>query len=373
MKTRSSGVLMGLCLSFLMILIGRVYGQTVPQDEIRIKHSYFSDNRSIFYPESEGSTIPQTLISVSKGVTEAVSINAYYGVDGTSSATWRVDGVSGASSRVDTEYRHEGGFGLSYRSGLNQVSLSGGISREENYDSGFAALSLQREFFDRNTTLGISYAINRDQIESLKLADTRPFPRDADLNALTLSLAQVLTPKMAVQLNLFYAEQEGYLAHPENIVVFSDGSFGEEVHPESRIRRAIVGRLVRYFETRSALHANYRYYRDDWGIRSHTAGSEWYQYLGREWIARIGYRFYDQTAADFYEANPAPGGNNLQTIDGKLRGFTSHLYGLKLITTAWQIPWSFFKKTEIDFKVDRYHQSGDYRAFVIEAGLTGRF
>lgn len=365
--------LSGLCLILLLtLMIGQARAQLLPRDQVVVKHSYFSDNRSIFYPESGGNTTPQTIISVTKGVTEEVSMNAYYGVDAVSSATWRVDGVSGASPRVDTEYRHEGGFGVTLRSGVNQIGLSGGISRETNYDSDFAAVSFQREFFDRNTTLGFSYAINRDEIDTLKLADTRPFPREADLDAFTFSVAQVLSPKTLVQLNLFYAEQNGYLAHPENILIFPDGSFGEEIHPESRYRRAVVGRLVRYFETRSALHANYRYYSDTWGLTSHTVGSDWYQYFGRQWIGRIGYRFYDQAAADFYQANPT-GPAVFQTIDGKLRPFTSHLYGLKVITTAWKIPWSFIKETEVDLKVDRYQQSGGYRAFVIEAGLIGRF
>jgi len=356
----------------------QAYAQVIPRNQVVVKHSYFSDNRSIFFTESAGSSVPQTLISVTGGVTEEVTMNGYYRVDATSSATWHVDGVSGASPRVDLEYRYEGGFGLTYRVGVTQMVLSGGVSRENNYDSDFAALALQHEFFDRNTTLSISYAINRDEINTVKLADIRPFPRDASLDAITLSLAQVLSPRMVVQATLFYAKQEGYLAHPENILVFSDGTFGEEVHPESRSRRAVVGRLVRYFETRSALHAAYRYYRDDWGIRSHTLDSKWYQYFGRHWIGRIGYRFYEQSASDFYEdiydSSPARLNNtSFQTIDGKLRSFTSHLYGIKFITTAWQIPWSFFKETEIDLKFDRYQQSGGYRAYVIEAGLIGRF
>lgn len=359
-------------LLLLPLWSGWADAQTVVKDEVRVKHSYFSDNRSIFHPESDGVTVPQTLISVNKGLSETVSMNAYYGVDATTAATWRVDGVSGASARVDSEFRHEGGLGVTYRVDVTQVGLSVGVSRENNYDSDFAALSLQREFFDRNTTLGISYAVNRDQIDTLKLGDTRDFPRDVSLDAITLSIAQVLSPKMVVQANLFYAKQEGYLAHPENIVTFTDGSFGEEIHPESRSRRAIVGRLVRYFETRSALHADYRYYRDDWGITSHTIGSKWYQYFGRHWIGRLEYRIYDQSAADFYEENPSPA-TVFPTIDGKLRSFGSQLYGLKLITRAWQMPWSFFKETEMDLKFDRYTQDGGYKAYVIEAGLIGRF
>jgi hypothetical protein len=170
--------------------------------------------------------------------------------------------------------------------------------------------------------------------------------------------------------SLYFGRQQGYLAHPENIIVNTDGSFAEEVHPSERQRAAVVGRLIRYFETRSSLHTDYRYYRDTWGISSHTAGAEWYQYFGPYWIGRIGYRLYDQSAADFWDERPDPGAP-FKTIDGKLRPFTSNLYGLKVTTTRWHIPW--FDRTEFDAKVDRYTQSGGLNAVVVEVGMRAAF
>jgi hypothetical protein len=346
------------------------HAQQVPKTQLTIKHSYFADDQSLFYTESAGNTTPQTLITIKHGVTERVEVNAHYGVDAVSSATWRVDGVTGATPRTRQEYRHEGGLGASYTLGVNKFSVNGGVSREHNYDSNFATLSVQREFFDRNTTLGLAYTINRDSIDTLKIADTRPFPRDVSLDAVTFTAAQVLSPKLVAQTNVFWARQQGYLAHPENIVVNADGSFAEEVHPSERQRAAVVGRLIRYFETRSSLHTDYRYYRDTWGISSHTAGAEWYQYFGPYWIGRIGYRLYDQSAADFWDERPDPGAP-FKTIDGKLRPFTSNLYGLKVTTTRWHIPW--FDRTEFDAKVDRYTQSGGLKAVVVEVGMRAAF
>jgi hypothetical protein len=352
------------------IIVPTAHAQSVPQAQLVIKHSYFSDNQSIFYPNSEGSITPQTLVTVKQGVTERVEVNAHYGVDAVSSATWRVDGVTGATPPTREEYRHEGGLGATYTLGMNKVSLNGGVSRERNYDSDFATLSVQREFFDRNTTLGLAYTINRDEIDTLKLADGRPFPKDVSLDAITVTAAQVLSPKMVLQGNLFWARQQGYLAHPENIVVNSDGSFAEEVHPTERHRAAVVARLIRYFETRSALHTNYRYYRDTWGINSYTAGVAWYQRFGDFWIGRLEYRVYDQTGASFWDENPAPSAV-LRTIDGKLRPFRSHLYGIKVITSAWQLPW--FDRTEFNAKIDAYEQFPGLNARIVEVGLMTRF
>jgi hypothetical protein len=309
-------------------------------------------------------------VTIKHGITERVEVNAHYGVDAVSSATWRVDGVTGATPATRQEYRHEGGLGATYTLGVNKLGLSGGVSRERNYDSDFATVSLQREFFDRNTTLGLAYTINRDSINTLKLADTRPFPQDISLDAVTFTAAQVLSPKMVAQTNVFWARQQGYLAHPENIVVNADGSFAEEVHPGERQRAAVVGRLIRYFETRSSLHTDYRYYRDTWGISSHTAGAEWYQRLGEHWIGRLGYRAYDQSGADFFDERPAPGAA-FKTIDGKLRPLSSALYGVKISTTRWQLPW--FDRMEVDAKIDRYAQSRGLSAIIVEVGLNTRF
>lgn len=359
-------------LLFLIVITAAplAHAQEVPKTRVILKHSYFTDDQSIFYSQSSGNTTPQSLISITHGVTERVEVNAHYGVDAVSSATWRVDGVTGATPRVRQEYRQESGLGATYTLGVNKFGVSGGVSRERNYESDFAALSVQREFFDRNTTLGLSYAINRDEIDTLKLADARPFPRDVSLDAVTLTAAQVLSPKLVAQGSLYFGRQQGYLAHPENIIVNSDGSFAEEVHPGERQRAAVVGRLIRYFETRSALHTDYRYYRDTWGISSHTAGLQWYQYFGPHWIGRIGYRLYDQSSADFWNEHPDPAAP-FKTIDGKLRPFTSHLYGLKVTTTKWALPW--FDTTAFDAKVDCYTQSGGGGAIVVEVGMRAAF
>ncbi|MFZ5862085.1 MAG: DUF3570 domain-containing protein [Nitrospirota bacterium] len=365
----SSGTLLFLT-TILFLSPAPAFAQSVPQAQLVIKYSYFSDNQSIFFGASEGNTTPQTLVTYKQGVTERVEVNAHYGVDGVTSATWRVDGVTGATPATQWEYRHEGGLGATYTSGVNVFGISGGVSREPNYNSDFATLSVQREFFERNTTLGLAYTINRDEIDTLKIADTRPFPQDVSLDAVVVTVAQVLSPKMVAQGNVYWARQQGYLAHPENIVTNSDGTWSEEVHPTERQRAAMVGRLIRYFESRSALHTHYRYYRDTWGISSHTAGASWYQYFGDFWVGRLEYRWYDQSGADFWVVSPDPAAG-FKTIDGKLRPFRAHLYGIKVSTSAWQLPW--FDRTEFNAKIDAYEQRPGLNAKVIEVGLMTRF
>ncbi|HET8707829.1 MAG TPA: DUF3570 domain-containing protein, partial [Pseudomonadales bacterium] len=52
--------------------------------------------------------------------------------------------------------------------------------------------------------------------------------------------------------------------------------------------------------TDAALHFNYRYFHDNWGIASHTLESTWIQPFGKRWTIAPKIRYYSQTAADFY-------------------------------------------------------------------------
>jgi hypothetical protein len=46
--------------------------------------------------------------------------------------------------------------------------------------------------------------------------------------------------------------------------------------------------------------ADYRFYRDDWGIRAHTVEVAWSQVVGGAWTLRPALRYYTQSQADFY-------------------------------------------------------------------------
>jgi hypothetical protein len=52
----------------------------------------------------------------------------------------------------------------------------------------------------------------------------------------------------------------------------------------------------------AALHADYRFYHDSFGIDSHTLQLEWYQNLGNKWQVVPGVRVYRQSAAGFFHS-----------------------------------------------------------------------
>ena len=50
----------------------------------------------------------------------------------------------------------------------------------------------------------------------------------------------------------------------------------------------------------AALHFNYHFAHDDWGINAHTFEADWVQPLGAGWTVTPRIRYYSQSAADFY-------------------------------------------------------------------------
>ena len=199
-----------------------------------------------------------------------------------------------------------------------------------------------------------------DGIYSTKIGESRAFPRSKDTSTVGLSFTQTITPWTIAAIGHEYTMAEGYQAHPENVVYLTNSSYADEVHPETRYRNASVLRINQYLPWSAAIHADYRYYYDSWGVGSNTIGLKYYQYLTEDLILRLRGRFYTQGAADFYSSNPSPS-DSYPSIDGKLREFDSLMYGVKLIYNATKVARkagiAFGEKINLDLKWDGYQQA----------------
>jgi len=73
-----------------------------------------------------------------------------------------------------------------------------------------------------------------------------------------------------------------------------------EKRPELRTRSSVMGSTV-YHLTDDILYANYRYYWDDWGVRSHTLDLKYRHDLPSQSYLQPHLRLYAQTQADFFK------------------------------------------------------------------------
>jgi len=156
-----------------------------------------------------------------------------------------------------------------------------------------------------------------------------------------VGVSQVVTRRWLLGVDAALMDERGYLTEPYKVVSVIDPQTGftvsklTENRPGSRVRRDVLGSSV-YHLSRDILYANYRYYWDDWGIRSHTVDLQYRKELGNATFLQPHLRAYWQTPADFFrfgivQGTPLPEFASSDERLGPLRTATAGAtYGFQL-------------------------------------------
>jgi len=125
-----------------------------------------------------------------------------------------------------------------------------------------------------------------------------------------LGFTQVINRRMITQFNYSYSMVDGYLTDPFKIISVVNGSTGltqdniYESRPDSRVKQSIYAQSLYHFDS-TVLDVSYRYMWDDWEITSHTLDTRFRIPLGdsfgTESYIQPHFRFYQQSAAEFYQ------------------------------------------------------------------------
>ena len=95
--------------------------------------------------------------------------------------------------------------------------------------------------------------------------------------------------------------QQGFLSLPFYRVYFLDGSVHQEKLPDRRLKIPIGFRANYFLGDRFVIRTYYRYYKDDWGVSSHTVNLEIPVKLTPFLSISPFYRYYNQTAVDYFK------------------------------------------------------------------------
>ena len=200
--------------------------------------------------------------------------------------------------------------------------------------------------------------------------------------ALSLSFSQIINKNLQVSLFVDVLQQQGLLSTPYQRVYFSDvaDSFintfqlADDIErlPHSRFKLPIGARLNYYINETFILRSYYRYYTDNWGIRSHTANIEIPVKLNDKFTVYPMYRYYSQIASDYFAPKEAhQSTEEFYTSDYDLSAFTANQYGFGVsytdIFTKSRI-WRFGLKN-IDFRYNNYQRSDSLKADIISIAL----
>ena len=139
----------------------------------------------------------------------------------------------------------------------------------------------------------------------------------------SVGVSQVIDRSSAVYAGLSVTDHSGYLSDPYKL---------RDTRPEERLERALSIRYRHFLDgPNAAVHLDYRYFDDDWGIASHTLHTSWYQNLGAWFQVVPNVRYYSQSEADFYRPVDA---FNLsldmhQSSDFRLSAYGAFTFGVK--------------------------------------------
>ena len=186
-------------------------------------------------------------------------------------------------------------------------TLSAGVSTEKDYLSINFGIGTERNFNDKNTTLSAAGAFSYDWIDPTDPSFSIARPSTGEKWAIDLfaGLSQILSRSSTLAFTINYKHSDGYLADPYKAITRIDvtgSNIISDIRPDERDQVSLLTRYRHHFEAvTGSLHADYRFYADDWDINSHTVDLAWYQNF-LEWLTITpSIRWYSQSKADFYD------------------------------------------------------------------------
>ncbi|HEY1765658.1 MAG TPA: DUF3570 domain-containing protein [Opitutaceae bacterium] len=247
------------------------------------------------------------------------------------------------------------------------IDVGFATSREPDYVSYGWSVNGLLDLNQKNTTLRFGLGGNYDRVEVFFAPEYLPKHNNEGI----IGVTQLIDPQTFVTLNFTYGRANGYLAEPHKFVekaievftnIFLEESFGEN-SPATRDKGTIFASVNHAFlGVNGAAEASYRFYADSFGVTAHTGELTWIQNLGSHFRLEPNFRYYTQTAANFYYYNldtasiipvhvPTVGVGPYYTSDFRLSAMDSYSYGLRFV-------WKPSHWAELDLAYDRYQMHG---------------
>jgi hypothetical protein len=287
-------------------------------------------------------------------------------------------------------------FNISSETPLSNVSRRStgyALSVEQDYGSAGFNTSYSKDVNDKHTTLTAGLGISLDLVypdggapdplinineptaqsggeeeEGEEVECGEGFdPETKGMFDVLFGVTQVLNRFTLMQLNYSHGFIRGYLTDPYKVVSVVDSITGEPVitptttygtyltenRPDARDTNSVYWKtVVNIFG--DVLRVSYRYFWDDWGINSNTVDVRYRLGIGGKFYIQPHYRYYTQTAADFYrhslrddEALP-----EYVSADFRLGEFTATTVGVK-------IGADFGTSSKFDIRFEQYKQTGE--------------
>lgn len=349
-------------------------------DEVGLKHTYYKENNNRMRIDFTNANFKYDI-----GADYTLNINLGYDSisggtpiwDSVSGASGGVtdDSVSGASQCVDSAGRYickdtrgsgvvgDGQKDMSdfvyrnvqikdKRKALNlsltkrtsrrdEITVGTSYSKEEDFKSLEGSLSYLYNLDttrNRSINVGLSYQAN----SALHDEGWKNF---YIINA-QLGYTHIFTKNTLANFNIFGIKQSGTLSNPyQRIIRYFDVSLdgdpyfkyfrAKEKRPDERKALGASAKFVTALASNVTLNGNYRLYKDDWGILSHTFGTSLHVNMTKRFSLVPFLRYYTQSDAVFYKKHDSQNftfsENSYGSNDERLGKYNTFTYGLGIV------------------------------------------
>ncbi len=363
-------------------------------EEINLVSSYYSQNGD--HSAVTGGVGTEKVTDISNGLdVKLVSSDMYnrkntfilgLGLDHHTSASAAYVSKTGASKTGGSRVYPSASWSVENPAKKTEFGIGAYYSGEYNYQSFGLDLNYSKKT-NKNGEFSTKLTGYFDRVKEIYPSELRPAPviitsasgRDSksaipSLPRTTLtgsfSFTQIFNSRLQGSLLTDIVYQSGYLGLPFHRVYFNTGTDAVEALPSQRIKFPIGARLNYFIGDNFIVKTYYRFYIDDWGLKSHTANIELPIKFTPFFSLSPFYRYYVQTAVKYfapYEQHKET--DQFYTSNYALSAFSSQFFGIGLRTAP---PKGVFGThiSALELRVGHYLQTTDLVSNVISMNLT---
>ena len=181
---------------------------------------------------------------------------------------------------------------------------------------------------------------------------------------------QIINSRLQIAFLADVVGQNGYLSLPFHRVYFTTGKDAIEKLPSSRFKLPLGFRLNYFLGDNLILRSYYRYYLDNWGIRSNTANLELAYKVSPFFSISPFYRFYNQSAARYFapyeEHSPT---DQYYTSNYEYAKFSSQFFGVGFRIAPPNGVFGWQGLHELEIRYGHYTQTTDLTSDVVSLSL----
>lgn len=301
------------------------------------------------------------------------------GIDHYTSASSDMIDLKANSSASRSDNRIYPALSWSRENESKGTSLMAGVSTsfEFDYQSYGANIGFSQKTANRMGEFTAKFQAFLDQVKLIAPIELRTSEgygtSGRNTFALSLAYSQIINQNFQIEILGDAVQQTGYLSLPFHRVYFNDNSVHQETLPDKRFKIPLGLRANYFLGDKVILRAYYRYYTDDWGLKSNTFSLETPVKISPFISVSPFYRYYSQTATKYfapYQQHTAF--DDFYTSNYDLSKFDSHFYGAGIRISPKNGLFGVERLNMLELRYGHYTKSVGMRSDIISLNLRFR-